>query len=361
MVGSSYPYDWVDLSPEDEATLKRNYGEMGNSRDMVRSSPEMIRVGSSIRHHFMRIFSMEIRPDDVWIVTHPKCGTTWTQEMTWHIMSGVDLQTAKLPLSERSHFIDRVMIRGMDKVETDKYFDDLEKAPSPRLIKTHYPFEMLPPSLLDTCKVLFVSRNVKDTAVSYFHHENLMKSHDLRCDFITYAREIYLPGLCRYGGYFEMLESGWKRKNHPNMKFFWYEEMKKDQKKMLKEICEFINYNVSEEKIDELDNFMKFENFQKVSSSNKKNDNWKEGNGQFIRKGIVGDWINHFDQDLNADYNNWKEGKGQFIRKGIVGDWINHFDQDLNADYNKWIEESLDKLGIQDEKIRGYYNFDVSL
>jgi len=330
MVGSSYPYDWVDLSPEDEATLKRNYGEMGNSREMVRSSPEMIRLGSSIRHHFMRIFSMEIRPDDVWIVTHPKCGTTWTQEMTWHIMSGVDLETAKLPLSERSHFIDRVMIRGMEKEETDKYFDDLEKAPSPRLIKTHYPFEMLPPSLLDTCKVLFVSRNVKDTAVSYFHHENLMKSHDLRCDFITYARDIYLPGLCRYGGYFEMLESGWKRKNHPNMKFFWYEEMKKNQKKMLKEICQFINYNLSEEQIDKLDNFMQFENFQKVSSSNKKNDNWKEGNGQFIRKGIVGDWINHFDQDLNADY-------------------------------NKWIEESLDKLGIQDEKIRGYYNFNVSL
>ena len=46
-----------------------------------------------------------------------------------------------------------------------------------------------------------------------------------------------------------MLESGWKRRNHPNMKFFWYEEMKKDQKKILKEICNFINYNLSEEQI----------------------------------------------------------------------------------------------------------------
>ena len=45
------------------------------------------------------------------------------------------------------------MIKCAIKVESDKFFDDMEARPSPRLIKTHYPFEFLPPNLLETCKV----------------------------------------------------------------------------------------------------------------------------------------------------------------------------------------------------------------
>ena len=71
---------------------------------------------------------------------------------------------------------------------------------------------------------------------------------------------------------------------------------------------------------------MKFDNFQKMSSSNKKNPNWKEG-------------------------------KGQFIRKGIVGDWRNHFTADLNAEYNSWIAKSLEKIGIDDQTVRDYFNY----
>ena len=46
-----------------------------------------------------------------------------------------------------------LMIKCAIKVESDKFFDDMEARPSPRLIKTHYPFEFLPPNLLETCKV----------------------------------------------------------------------------------------------------------------------------------------------------------------------------------------------------------------
>ena len=39
---------------------------------------------------------MIVYPDDVWIVTPPKCGTTWMQEIVWHIHTDVDLAKAQL-------------------------------------------------------------------------------------------------------------------------------------------------------------------------------------------------------------------------------------------------------------------------
>ena len=63
MSEESYPYEWVDLSPEDDATVKSNYGELGHCRDIVRSRPELIRVGSTIRQHYMRVFTLKISSD----------------------------------------------------------------------------------------------------------------------------------------------------------------------------------------------------------------------------------------------------------------------------------------------------------
>jgi hypothetical protein len=30
-----------------------------------------------------------------------------------------------------------------------------------------------------------------------------------------------MPGLVIHGGYFKMLQSGWERRGHQNMMFFW--------------------------------------------------------------------------------------------------------------------------------------------
>ena len=54
------------------------------------------------------------------------------------------------------------------------------------------------------------------------------------------------------GGYFEMLRSGWSRRDHPDLMMFWYEEIKLDQKFWVKTILKHVGYALSEEKINEL-------------------------------------------------------------------------------------------------------------
>merc|ERR1711997_605837 len=129
--------------------------------------------------------NIKVREDDVWIVTYPKCGTTWTQELVWNIVNGVQVSRIPEPLFERSPFIDIPMIA--QNVDVEEFYSKLENMPSPRVIKTHYPFELLPPRLLDTCKVIFVCRNVKDACVSYYHHNRLFKSFDFDSEFLAFA------------------------------------------------------------------------------------------------------------------------------------------------------------------------------
>jgi len=64
---------------------------------------------------------LQVREDDVWIASFPKCGTTWTQEMVWNIMHDVDLETAKatslekrVPFLELSGLLEDQFLAGTD-------------------------------------------------------------------------------------------------------------------------------------------------------------------------------------------------------------------------------------------------------
>lgn len=115
---------------------------------------------------------MTIYPDDIWIVTPPKCGTTWMQEIVWLIHTDVDLKSAQCNQFYRIPFLEECfilpsflkLIPKPDFELTEKNeenvqaffahsFDYVESLQRPRIIKTHLPLELLPDKLLETCKV----------------------------------------------------------------------------------------------------------------------------------------------------------------------------------------------------------------
>lgn len=56
-----------------------------------------------------KIKNMKIFDDDIWIVTFPKCGTTWIQEMAWMIGNDLNYKTSfNTRLDDRFPFLEYV-------------------------------------------------------------------------------------------------------------------------------------------------------------------------------------------------------------------------------------------------------------
>lgn len=115
-------------------------------------------IDTSFKPFIGKIQDFEIRDDDVWIVTFPKCGTTWTQEMAWLLLNNFNYNEAKNnDMYIRSPFLEYSAIYRDSGVNS---FDECAKLQSPRLIKTHLPMPLLPRQLWSKkAKVSFIIYN----------------------------------------------------------------------------------------------------------------------------------------------------------------------------------------------------------
>ena len=54
-------------------------------------------------------------------------------------------------------------------------------------------------------------------------------------------------GLYMYGSYWNHIISGWNYRHHENMKFVWFEDMKRDTKAVIDSLCEFFHHPLYED------------------------------------------------------------------------------------------------------------------
>ena len=103
---------------------------------------------------------VHIRPDDVIVVTPPKCGTTWMQTIVALLFSGdPEVETE---LSVKMPWVD-IRIREMDEVAAR-----LEAMPHRRSMKSHTPMDGLP--LHDRAQYICVFRHPLDAHFSFRKH-----------------------------------------------------------------------------------------------------------------------------------------------------------------------------------------------
>ena len=265
--------------------------------------------------------------DDIWIVTLPKCGTTWMQELTWLIMNELDIEKSKInqffrvPFLELDSVLRSYPISKKDEKQFNEYPEDIprneetvnwyfkhsmeyaSRIDRPRIIKSHLPISLLPDNLLDTCKVIYVARNIKDAAVSRYHHLKL--SPGLQQDFTHFAR-CFLKNDIKFNPFIPHILEAWEKREHSNMFFTTYEEMKTDLKKVAVKLATFLrgpSYSLSKSSMDKLLRAVDIESFRRNVFLNKDKEVPADdkGNG-FIRKGIIGDWKNYFDEEMNKEW-----------------------------------------------------------
>ena len=83
----------------------------GYTDGMSRGEPGGFFVTPAVGENAAAIRRFQLRADDTWIVTFPKSGTTWTQEMLWMIVNDHDYQAAQRQiLDTRSPFLESVVL-----------------------------------------------------------------------------------------------------------------------------------------------------------------------------------------------------------------------------------------------------------
>ena len=107
-------------------------------------------------------------------------------------------------------------------------------------------------------------------------------------------------GYGSYGNYFDHLCSELKMKNHPNMKFLWYGDIPKDTLRTVRDISNFLDRPLTLENVGKIANLLSFENMKQNPMVNPTSGLAKQKT--FMRRGIVGDWRNHFNEDMNKHH-----------------------------------------------------------
>ncbi|XP_044739367.1 luciferin sulfotransferase-like [Chrysoperla carnea] len=259
-----------------------------------------------------KIDNFDVYDTDVFVVSHPKTGTTWIQEMVWCI--GHNLEFSNVEIVQRFPFLEVTSL--FDIRECPELFEDLNKKDHvinsleyvrrlahPRYIKTHLPWDLLPKQIRTgerKPKIIYVYRNPKDTSVSYYHHGRNGQGYS--GDFNVFM-DLFLEGRLPYGPFPAHVLSIFEQKNRENVLITTYEEMKSDLRSVIKNVMKFLNKNYSDEEITKLEDHLSFESMKNNKSVNYAN---LGGNsGKFMRAGFIGSYKNDMTPELINRFDKW--------------------------------------------------------
>lgn len=255
------------------------------------------------------------RVDDVFVCTYPRCGTTWMVQLVACILYGV----------QADYNAHAVFLEGQLASDASRLLD-IERMPSPRILKTHAPADVFPglhrcseTELQSGGKTILVLRNPKDVLVSLRHHHQNHQGIAWTGTWDEWIDE-WLKGhrSKEYGGtWFAHVRDWWRlHKQHPHRSHVvYYEDMKANFREVAVEVAGFLGKDVSSRDLELIENWCAFDQMK-----SKYKDDSDEGriNPNHFFKGERGGWrkVLSEEQAQKVDEATWRE-LAQEISEGL--------------------------------------------
>jgi hypothetical protein len=163
-----------------------------------------------------------IFPDDVFLVSYPKSGNTWSRFLVANLMH-----------PDRPADFATLHKLVPDPFGTTKRIFD--RMPRPRVIKSHECFDPRYP------RVIYIVRDPRDVAVSQYHFHRKCRLIEDDCPVEAYVPRFLAGQVCQHGSWGENVAS-WlaTRRNDPRFLLLRYEDMVSDTTTELAKIASFL-------------------------------------------------------------------------------------------------------------------------
>ncbi|XP_061620237.1 sulfotransferase family 5A, member 1 [Phyllopteryx taeniolatus] len=242
---------------------------------------------------------------DIVIVSYPKSGTTWMQQMVTLISNKGDPHMCQtVPNWARAPWLEHHYSAAL--------VDTLSR---PRVITTHLPHRMLARALRGSkARVIYVSRNPKDVVVSFYHFHkmaNFLPEAGSFQDFLN----TFLEGTVHFGSWFDHVK-GWTSQlgAMTNLLHVTYEEMSMDFQGSIVKVSAFLQCPLVEDEVNSCARHCSFSSMRDnrmINCTLIPHEILDHSKGSFMRSGKVGDWRNMFTEEQNEHFERVLMGKMQ--------------------------------------------------
>ncbi|KAM5236796.1 sulfotransferase 2B1 [Ctenodactylus gundi] len=174
---------------------------------------------------------------------------------------------------------------------------NLPDQPRPRLRSSHLPIQLFTKAALRCgAKVIYLGRNPRDVVVSLYHYSKIagqLKDPGAPDQFLR----DFLAGEVQFGSWFDHIKGWIRMRGQDNFLFTTYEELQQDLRGTVQRICEFLGRPLGEEALRSVVAHSAFGAMKANTMSNYTllpTSLLNHSQGAFLRKGVSGDWKNHF-------------------------------------------------------------------